>query len=43
MFLWVNLVLESLNTVYSLSELRTIVDDLPSDLGALYERIFIRL
>jgi hypothetical protein len=43
MFLWVNLVLESLNTVYSLSELRTIVDDLPSDLGALYERILIRL
>jgi len=43
MFLWVSLVLESLDTVYSPEELRTIVDDLPSDLEALYERIVIRL
>ena len=43
MFLWVSLVLDSLNTVYSPEELRTIVDDLPSDLEALYEQIVIRL
>lgn len=43
MFLWVSLVLESLDTVYSPEELRTIVDDLPSDLEALYEQIMIRL
>ncbi|USP82247.1 hypothetical protein yc1106_09521 [Curvularia clavata] len=43
MFLWVSLVLESMNTVYSPEELRTIVDDLPSDLEALYERILVRL
>jgi hypothetical protein len=43
MFLWVSLVLESLNTAYSSGELRTIVDDLPSDLEALYERILARL
>jgi hypothetical protein len=43
MFLWVSLVLESLDTVYSPEELRTIVDDLPSDLEALYEQILIRL
>ena len=39
MFLWVNLVLESLETVYSPEELRTIVDNLPPDLEALYEHI----
>ena len=43
MFLWVSLVLESFDTVYSPEELRTIVDDLPSGLGDLYERIMIRL
>ncbi|CAN9372932.1 unnamed protein product [Alternaria alternata] len=43
MFLWVSLVLESLDTVYSPEELRTIVDDLPSDLEALYEQILTRL
>jgi hypothetical protein len=43
MFLWVTLVLESLNTVYSPEELRTIVDNLPSDLEALYEQIVTRL
>jgi hypothetical protein len=43
MFLWVSLVLESLNAVYSPEELRTIVDDLPSDLEALYKQILIRL
>ena len=43
MFLWVSLVIESLNTVYSSDELRTIVDDLPSDLEALYEKILVRL
>jgi len=43
MFLWVNLVLESLETVYSPEELRTIVDNLPPDLEALYEHIVTRL
>ncbi|EUC41875.1 hypothetical protein COCMIDRAFT_57997, partial [Bipolaris oryzae ATCC 44560] len=43
MFLWVNLVLKSLDTVYSPEELRTIVDDLPSDLENLYDQIFTRL
>lgn len=43
MFLWVSLVLDSLNTVYSAEELRAIVDDLPSDLDALYERILDRI
>jgi hypothetical protein len=43
MFLWVSLVPESLNTVYSPEELRTIVDDLHSDLEALYEQILIRI
>lgn len=43
MFLWVSLVLESLNAVYSPEELRNIVDDLPSDLEALYEQVLIRL
>ncbi|KAI4613948.1 hypothetical protein J4E80_006636 [Alternaria sp. BMP 0032] len=43
MFLWVSLVLESLDTVYSPEELRTIVDDLPSDLEDLYKRIVTRL
>ncbi|RMZ72474.1 hypothetical protein GMOD_00007468 [Pyrenophora seminiperda CCB06] len=43
MFLWVSLVLESLNTVYSPDELPTIVDDLPSSLEALYQQILVRL
>jgi hypothetical protein len=43
MFLWVRLVLDSLNAVYSPEELRTIVDDLPSDLEALYGEIMKRL
>lgn len=43
MFLWVSLVLESLYTVYSPEELRTIVGNLPSDLEALYEQIVTRL
>ncbi|KAI4607631.1 hypothetical protein J4E83_009528 [Alternaria metachromatica] len=43
MFLWVSLVLESLDTVYSPEELRTIVDNLPSDLEALYAQIVTRL
>ncbi|KAF1951045.1 hypothetical protein CC80DRAFT_553709 [Byssothecium circinans] len=43
MFLWVRLVLDSLEAVYSPEELHNIVDDLPSDLEALYERILRRL
>jgi len=43
MFLWVSLVLQSLDTVYSPEELRTIVDNLPSDLEALYKQIVTRL
>ncbi|KAI4684058.1 hypothetical protein J4E81_009221 [Alternaria sp. BMP 2799] len=43
MFLWVSLVLQSLDTVYSPEELRTIVDNLPSDLEALYKQIMTRL
>jgi hypothetical protein len=43
MFLWVRLVLDSLNSIYSPEELSNIVDDLPSNLGSLYECIFNRL
>jgi hypothetical protein len=43
MFLWVSLVLDLLDRVYSPEELRTIVDDLPSDLEKLYEKLFARL
>ncbi|CAN9168468.1 unnamed protein product [Alternaria alternata] len=43
MFLWVSLVLDLLDRVYSPEELRTIVDDLPSDLEKLYEKLFTRL
>jgi hypothetical protein len=43
MFLWVSLVLDSLDAIYSPEELRAIVRDLPSDLEALYERILNRL
>ncbi|KAH7085093.1 hypothetical protein BKA63DRAFT_10537 [Paraphoma chrysanthemicola] len=43
MFLWVRLVLDSLDAIYSAEELRTIVHDLPSDLESLYERILGRL
>lgn len=43
MFLWVVLALNSLDVVYSSEKLRAIVDDLPSDLEALYEQILIRL
>ncbi|CAN9170137.1 unnamed protein product [Alternaria alternata] len=43
MFLWVSLVLDLLDRVYSPEELRTIVDDLPSDLEELYEKLFARL
>ncbi len=43
MFLWVRLVLDALDTVYSPEALRDIVNDLPSDLETLYERIFNRL
>jgi hypothetical protein len=43
MFLWVRLVLDSLESVYSPKELRNIVDDLPSDLEDLYRRILSRL
>lgn len=43
MFLWVHLVLESLETVYSPEQLRSIVNELPSDLEALYVRIFHRI
>jgi hypothetical protein len=43
MFLWVSLVLDLLDRVYSPEELRTIVDDLPSDLEELYEKLFTRL
>lgn len=37
------LVLDSLDAVYSPEELGSIVDDLPSDLDALYRRILERL
>jgi hypothetical protein len=43
MFLWVRLVLDSLDAVYSPEQLRSIVNDLPSDIEALYERIYLRI
>jgi len=43
MFLWVRLVLDSLDAVYSPEELRAIVNDLPSDLETLYDQILSRL
>ncbi|KAL9065694.1 MAG: hypothetical protein Q9157_007389 [Trypethelium eluteriae] len=43
MFLWVSLVLNSLESVYSPQELHEIVEDLPSDLSELYERILRRI
>ena len=43
MFLWVRLVLDSLEVVYSPEDLRNLVEDLPSDLEALYGRILHRL
>lgn len=41
MFLWVCLVLNSLETVYSPEDL--LIEDLPLDLEALYRRILLRL
>jgi hypothetical protein len=43
MFLWVKLVLDSLESVYSPEELCTLVYDLPTDLDDLYRRILSRL
>ncbi|OAL43118.1 hypothetical protein IQ07DRAFT_650395 [Pyrenochaeta sp. DS3sAY3a] len=43
MFLWVRVVLDLLDTVYSPEELSAVVDDLPSDLETLYGRILDRL
>lgn len=43
MFLWVDLVLNSLDAVYTAEQLRSAVDDLPSDLETLYEQIMVRL
>lgn len=43
MFLWMRLVLESLDSIDSPEDLSNIVDDLPSDLNSLYIRIFDRL
>ncbi|KAI9674908.1 MAG: hypothetical protein M1822_009011 [Bathelium mastoideum] len=43
MFLWVSLVLYSLDTVYSLQELRDKIKVLPSDLSQLYGRILTRI
>ncbi|KAF2678067.1 hypothetical protein K458DRAFT_377432 [Lentithecium fluviatile CBS 122367] len=43
MFLWVRLVLDSLEVVYSPEDLGNLVEDLPSDLEALYRRILHRL
>lgn len=43
MFLWVRLVLDSLDTVYSREDLRSLVEALPSGLEAIYERIFRRI
>jgi hypothetical protein len=43
MFLWVRLVLDSLEFVYSSDDLHNVVDTLPSDLESLYEQIFKRL
>lgn len=43
MFLWVRLVLDSLEEIYRPEDLRKTVDDLPSDLETLYDRILDRL
>jgi hypothetical protein len=43
MFLWVRLVLDSLEFTYSPEELRILVHDLPSDLDELYSRILTRV
>ena len=43
MFLWVRLVLDSLDAVYSPEDLRSLVEDLPSDLETLYGRILHRI
>ena len=43
MFLWVRLVLDLLQTVYSPEHLRSLVEDLPSDLETLYGRILRRI
>jgi hypothetical protein len=43
MFLWVRLVLNSLDAVYTPEQLRTVVDELPSELETLYEQIMVRL
>ncbi|KAH7068353.1 hypothetical protein BKA63DRAFT_112495 [Paraphoma chrysanthemicola] len=40
MFLWVRLVLDSFNSIYSPEDLSNIVDNLPSDLNSLYAQIF---
>ena len=43
MFLWVRLVLDSFESVYSSDDLSAIVDSLPSDLEALYQQILDRI
>ncbi len=43
MFLWVRLVLETLEDVYSIEQLKNIVDTLPEDLEDLYQEIFEQL
>lgn len=43
MFLWVRLVLDSFEFVYSSDDLSDIVDSLPSDLEALYQQILDRI
>ncbi|KAH3951684.1 hypothetical protein HBI56_079460 [Parastagonospora nodorum] len=43
MFLWVTLVLEELDTIYTPEDLRAVVDDLPSDIETLYKHIMVRL
>jgi hypothetical protein len=43
MFLWVRLVLDSFEFIYTLDELNDIVDSFPSGLGALYQQILDRI
>ena len=43
MFLWVRLVLDSFEFIYTLDELNDIVDSLPSHLEALYQQILDRI
>ncbi|KAH9881601.1 hypothetical protein IAQ61_000327 [Plenodomus lingam] len=43
MFLWVRLVLDSLETIYSPEAFRDVVKSLPSDLETLYERVLLRI